>query len=648
MDFSIFAYVRTMIRLIRSAFELADKVAKVPPSASPATRARTRALVIWTVLAVPLGVTVMLATQNSLFASPVSIGIMVGCLGMAMSFFHLRQFGRLHDATLIFILSILGGLGVAAWVMDVPDLLPLIFLGVTPVYFGLMVSWRTCITYTAVLSVFFLALAVWVALRQSAPLSMVHNIVGCGLAAFGTGLSTTAYAYTTELAAKKLKRQNNEITALAFNDAMTGIYNRRAFNTRIGQYVAVQSPEILAAIDLDSFKEINDRYGHEVGDEVLIELAARLKQAAPKGSDVFRVGGDEFAVIANAATVSSEDLARALSATSDRPYKTSAGTLAVQISVGVSSQNAASDALKNLYREADIALFEAKKAPEARWCIFSEDLGAAKNREARLSALLKQSIETEQVSVAFQPQFNITDQSITGFEALARWHTEDFGTISPGEFVPIADNTGLIVALDRCVLKQAVGEAENWLQVTQKLAVNVSGKTLTSHGFVEYVNVIVASSSLGFGQLTIEITETEIIDNKEAAKTVCDELRALGISIALDDFGTGYSSLSYLSTLPINTLKIDRSFVQSARTQSNLKIMKSIIGLADSMGLNLLVEGVERNWQLETVVELGCESIQGFYFSRPLTSEQCAELLTRATSSPPAEPRLVSAKAAQA
>ncbi len=617
-----------MSRVVKTAFSFADKVAKVSPSASPATRARTRALVLWTALAVPLGVFLIFATQVKTLLSPTSIGIYVGCIGMALSIFHLRHSQRLNEASLIFASSVLVGLGMSAWMVDVPRLLPLIFLAVTPVYFGLMVNWQKCLTYTACLAVFFFALAIWLFLHQSVPPALIANIVGCGFAVVGVGVSTTAYSYTTERAVRKLKRQNDEIADLAYKDAMTGILNRRAFNDRIHNRVMALPSEVMIAIDLDSFKAINDQHGHEVGDEVLAELARRVRLAIPEKADVFRVGGDEFAVMIEQTEISTASIARAICATSDDRYATSAGPLVVKISVGLTRAQDASLTLKQLYRQADIALFEAKKNRETEWCVYSDQLGAAKNREARLSELLKRAIQTCGIDVAFQPQFNISDHQVTGFEALARWHTVDFGTVSPGEFVPIADKTGLIMDLDRSVLKQAVSAAQAWLPESQKLAVNVSGKTLLSKGFVAYVEQTVSQSKLSFDQFTIEITETEIIDNKAEAKIVCDQLRALGIAIALDDFGTGYSSLSYLSTLPINTLKLDRSFVQSAREQSNIKIMKSIIGLANSMGLNLLVEGVERSWQLETVVELGCESVQGFYFSRPLTSEQCAALLS--------------------
>ena len=619
-----------MSRIVRSVFSFADRAANTPVTASATARAQSRALVLWTLLALPLGGLLMLTTQDKPLTSPISIGIFVGCLGLVAAIVYLRRTARIRDASLMFAISLLFGLGVSAWILDVPQLLPLIFLAVTPVYVGLMVSWKTCLIYTSCLSTFLFALAFWAFVNPNASVDVVTNVLGCALAAFGSGVSTTAYAYTTALAAKKLKRQNNEIAALAYMDAMTGIQNRRAFNERLNNEAACDAAKVLAAIDLDSFKDINDRYGHEVGDEVLVELASRLKEAAPEGADVYRVGGDEFAVICDAGPLSPRLLAVMLSAVSQDAYPSSAGALPVRISIGLSASAQEAGGLKRAYREADIALFETKRAEDKRWCIYSEELGAAKNREARLSDLLKRAITQSKISVAFQPQYNISDRSITGVEALARWDTEDFGAVTPGEFVPIADKSGLIVDLDRCVLKQSVLEAEKWLQPDQRLAVNVSGKTLLSLNFLDHVKSVIALSALEYDQLTIEITETEIIDNKAEAKTVCDALRALGVSIALDDFGTGYSSLSYLSTLPINTLKIDRSFVQEARTQSNLKIMKSIISLANSMGLNLLVEGVERDWQLETIVDLGCERVQGFYFSRPLTSAQCAALLSTA------------------
>lgn len=624
-------YAGPMSRIVRSAFKYADRIANVSASASATKRARSRALVIWTLLAVPLGVSLMLVTQWDDLLSPVPVTVLVGLIGLAISILHLRLTQRLSDASLIFVMSVLVGLGVAAWFLDVPDLLPLIFLAITPVYYGLMVSWKNCLTYTLGLSVFFIALSAWTYFFKDSPVEIAVDIIACALAAFGGGICTTAYSYVTDRATKKLRHQNDEIGRLAYRDAMTEISNRRAFNERENGASDAKQVQILAAIDLNNFKAINDRFGHEVGDEVLCELTRRLERAVSQGATVYRVGGDEFAVIAEANGLNLASFARDLCATSEQRYSTSAGDLPVKISVGLSSLRDVPTDLKVLYREADIALFEAKKAATTDWCPYSEQLGAAKDREARLSELLKEAIQDFQIEVAFQPQFNVTDQSVTGFEALAQWRTEDFGQVSPGEFVPIADQSGLIVDLDRCVFQHAVANAQEWLQPNQKLALNVSGKTLLSDGFVAFAISVISQSTMRFEQCTIEITETEIIDNQADAKIACDELRESGFSIALDDFGTGYSSLSYLSTLPIDTLKIDGSFVRAADTQSNFKIMKSIVGLARSMGLNLLVEGVERTWQLETVVDLGCEWGQGFYFSRPLTADQCKSLLAESS-----------------
>ncbi|MEL6667182.1 MAG: EAL domain-containing protein, partial [Pseudomonadota bacterium] len=207
-----------------------------------------------------------------------------------------------------------------------------------------------------------------------------------------------------------------------------------------------------------------------------------------------------------------------------------------------------------------------------------------------------------------------------------------------GEFVPLAERANLITQLDQSVFKKAILLAQTWLKPSQKVAINVSGRTLLSEGFVDFVEEAIAQSSLQTWQVQIEITETEIIENEEVAVSICRQLRDLGFSITLDDFGTGFSSLSYLSMLPVNALKIDRSFVQHCDGDSNLKILKSIIGLARSLGLNVVVEGVEQESQLSVVRDLGCRHVQGFYFSRPISPEDCAAL-NRHETPPPANIR---------
>lgn len=614
-----------MSSIVRSLYHFADRLAKLPLDVNSTTRSRTRALVIWTIFAVPIGVTLIAVSQDLRVTSPATFGLIFGSLGMALAIRHMRVTQRLNEASLIFVFSALFGLGAASWVADTPNLVPLIFLAVTPVYFGLIADWKQCLKYTLSLTLFYMLLALWISSKGSADPQLIMSILACSLAAVGGGLSTTAYAYTTARASAKLKLQKNEIVSLAFKDSLTGIYNRRAFNDHISNSDTVAATHTIAVVDLDCFKAVNDRYGHEVGDEVLSELANRLVSAAPKGANAYRVGGDEFAIIAAADTLHATVFAEALIKTVSGQYATSAGSLPVKISVGISQTADETPDLKRLYYQADTALFEAKKDAGPEWAEYTDELGQQKRRRTRLSELLKTAIKDSSITVAFQPQLQINPQTVIGYEALARWTTIEFGQIYPSEFVAIADEAGLINGLDRCVFQKALLLGAEWLREDQKIAVNISGKTLLSEDFLEFVHAAITTSKFSFDQVQIEITETEIIQSKAAAMAVCDRLRAFGVSIALDDFGTGYSSLSYLSSLPVNTLKIDKSFVQACHQESNLKIIKSIVGLANSLGIELMVEGVEEIQHLKTIERLGCNAVQGFYFSKPLSPEKCID-----------------------
>lgn len=614
-----------MSSIVRSIYHFADRLAKLPADVNSATRARTRALVVWTIFSVPLGIALIVASQDLRITSPTTIGLIFGSLGMGLAIRHMRVTQKLNEASLIFVFSALFGLGAASWVVDKPNMVPLIFLAVTPVYFGLIAEWKQCLKYTLSLTLFYLLLAVWISARGAVDPQVIMNIIACALAAVGGGLSTTAYAYTTARASQKLKRQKDEIVSLAFNDSLTGIYNRRAFNDHISKSNAVSATQTIAVVDLDSFKAVNDRYGHEIGDEVLSELAARLVSTAPIGANAYRVGGDEFAIIAAGDDLDALAFAEVLTQAASGLYSTSAGNLPVKISVGVSQSTDETTDLKRLYYQADTALFEAKKDAGPEWAEYTDELGQQKRRRTRLSELLKTAINDSSINVAFQPQMQVNPQTVIGYEALARWTTIEFGQIYPNEFIAIADEAGLINSLDRCVFRKALQLSEEWLREDQKIAVNISGKTLLSEDFMEFVSAGITASKFTFEQVQIEITETEIIESKAAAMAVCDRLRLLGVSIALDDFGTGYSSLSYLSSLPVNTLKIDKSFVQACHQESNLKIIKSIVGLANSLGIELMVEGVEEIQHLKTIERLGCNAVQGYYFSKPLSPEQCVD-----------------------
>ena len=615
-----------MAGLMKSLLKLADRIARVEGDVSASKRSRIRALVIWTLLAVPIGISVILFSQGFDLTSSSAICVLIGGSGMFFAIHRLRATQNLDHASTIFIVSAVIGLGGNAWVDPGSSLVSLIFLAATPVFFGLIVRWQMCLIYTSSLVAFYLLLALWVSLDAAVETSAVLNIIACGLTALGVGLSTTAYANTTARAARKVRRQAEEITAIAYSDPLTGIANRRAFKDAIQQTENLDQVAALAVIDLDAFKPINDTYGHEVGDEVLLELAARLSSIALNQSKVYRLGGDEFVFIADSVFSDCDELGAAICQACQSQFQTQAGPLAVDISVGVAALSEETPSLMQTFREADLALYEAKRAKGTGWANYCHGLGAITDRNNKLTELLKRDLDQHQLNVDFQPQYDIHTNQIIGFEALARWTIDEFGRVSPGEFVPLAERANLITQLDQSVFKKAISLAEKWLKPSQKIAINVSGRTLLSKGFVAFVENAIAHSSLEAGQVQVEITETEIIENEEVAVSICRELRDLGVSITLDDFGTGFSSLSYLSMLPVNALKIDRSFVQHCDGDSNLKILKSIIGLARSLGLNLVVEGVEQESQLKVVRGLGCRHVQGFYFSRPISSADCEAL----------------------
>lgn len=621
-----------MAGIATSIFKLVDRIARIEPGASSATRARARALVIWTVLAVPLGAVLILYAQGFDLASPGALSVLFGASGMFLAIYRLRTTQNLEEASSIFVVSAVIGLGGSAWIDRQQTLIPLIFLAATPVYFGLIVRWQKCLIYTSCLLGFYFTLALWYSLDTGVEAAFILNVIACGLAALGVGLSTTAYAYTTERATRKVQQQAKEIAAIAYADPLTGIANRRAFKDAIESDSGLDQVSALAVIDLDGFKAINDTYGHEVGDEVLLQIADRLSSVLLGRSKVYRLGGDEFVFVADQNFLDCEDLGAELCKACSGPILTKAGALPVGISVGVAAPRFDAPCLNQMFREADTALYESKRKPGTGWTAYCEGLGALADRNNRLTELLKRALDANDLYVDFQPQYDIHSRQIIGFEALARWTIDEFGRVSPGEFVPLAERANLIAQLDQSVFRKAISLAETWLLKSQKIAVNVSGRTLLSDGFVAFVREIVQGSTLASDQIQIEITETEIIENEGSAVEICHQLKDLGVSITLDDFGTGFSSLSYLSTLPVNALKIDRTFVQHCGSDSNLKILKSIVGLARSLGLNLVVEGVEQESQLDIVRGLGCRHVQGFYFSRPLSAAQCLDLNFEAAS----------------
>lgn len=614
-----------MARRTSSFYKTVDRFCRTPASATSSERARVRALFTWTNFAAPLVLFVLLLAQKFDLGAQASHTAIAGYGGMVASLFYYRFSGSLERATWIFLLGALLALGGSAALSNDAYMVPLIFLAVTPVKFGLILNWRQCLKFTAVLVAFYVALTGWMISFGGADYGQAMTLVTLGLSAMGAGLATASYAYRTKRASLHLERKNDEIARLALEDPLTGVSNRRAFNDLKSSDSLQDHFSLLAVIDLDEFKSINDQFGHDVGDEVLLEFATRLTASCGASDAVFRLGGDEFVAVSRIKNLQPDQFGSDICAITDAEIQTSAGAIYLSVSVGIVAASPEKTDPDQMFRKADIAAYEAKQRTGSAWTVYNDSLRPKHERVDKLSKLLRAALDAGQLDIEFQPQFQIDPKVIVGFEALARWHTDEFGQVSPGEFIPIAEASDLIVQLDKVIFQNAINLAQEWMFSNQVLSINVSGATLLSGDFSHFVEGVVSASRLSFDQIQIEITETQILSSKDKAIAVCNELRNLGLSIALDDFGTGFSSLSYLSNLPVNVLKIDRSFVQASDNLSNQKIMRSIIGLAQSLDLCIMLEGVERDWQLEVAQDLGCNFVQGFYFSRPLPDQKCAQ-----------------------
>ncbi|MEL7110939.1 MAG: EAL domain-containing protein [Pseudomonadota bacterium] len=425
------------------------------------------------------------------------------------------------------------------------------------------------------------------------------------------------FDHSSELQTNTLREDKDRIQKEALTDALTGCANRRAFMhaVRRGREDMVG----VVIIDLDRFKQINDTFGHQAGDRVLSVFADRLKIIVGQDRSVYRLGGDEFAIIQD--NLASEDAMRLLGeqivSATDVPISMSDGNLEFDASIGIAITSETVENLETLYQQADTALFAAKKQPGANYIIFDSMLDGTATRMFEVEQCLKSAIEQRSIKIAMQPQVDLKNGSIVGYEALARWDDPLLGKVSPSEFVPIAERSSLIEVLDRQVIAKAMHGASDLLIGSQKISINVSARSLNSKDFSKFIQRQLERSRVQPKRVELEITETALIENWERAKCTVAELRANGVGIALDDFGVGYSSLSYLTEFPIQKIKFDRSFVQRSSDRSAALVMESIVDLAKKMNLELVAEGIETKDQLALVRKLGCSVGQGFLLGRP-------------------------------
>jgi diguanylate cyclase (GGDEF)-like protein len=451
------------------------------------------------------------------------------------------------------------------------------------------------------------------------------------------------------LLARHLRRASRELEAseaqaqhLAFHDPLTGLANRALFNDRLDRALVdarrKNSRLALLYLDLDRFKNVNDTLGHPAGDDLIRELSRRL-MGLVRGSDcVARLGGDEFAILQTGSTALDDvaALCERIIETVARPFELLGSSAFVGVSIGVAIAPEAGIDRAELVRKADIALYRAKLEGRNRFRIFCEEMDIFVQRRRAIERELREALATgDQFEVVYQPLYSAEKTIPVGVEALLRWHHPEHGTISPGTFIPIAEESGLVHEIGDWVLVEACKAVSRW--PVRRVAVNVSPVQFRSPRFAARVLEILQDSALEPDRLELEITESVLLDVGELSARTFATLRAAGVRIALDDFGTGYSSLSYLHKYPVDKIKIDRSFVQNLDTDvASDAIVQAMVDLARAIGVEVTAEGVETEEQRAFLAGIGCNELQGFLLSRPVAANQIDRILGMHEASEPA------------
>lgn len=420
----------------------------------------------------------------------------------------------------------------------------------------------------------------------------------------------------------------------AYHDYLTGLGNRRYFIEMLESSVKENRDRFtyLLLIDLDHFKTINDTLGHDVGDQLLIEVSQRMSKLAKRGDHfVSRLGGDEFCILSKGFDTNercledAQEFAKELLDQIKYSYIIEGNHLFISSSIGISIINNPKLQANEFLKEADIAMYEAKSNGRDGIIIFNDELCKLIENKLEIERNLHFAVERNEVRLQYQPQVNAKGQ-VVGCEVLARWYNEQLGFVSPDVFIPIAENTGYILELGEYILERALQALVKWDRSgikLRQLSINISMRQFLDHGFVDMVEKLFDRYNIySFKtQVIFEITETSTSDNLKKIVDVINELRGLGIKFSLDDFGTGYSSLSYLSEMPMDELKVDKSFISRLSDEQQALLVKSIIEISRNMNLSIVAEGVEEKYQKDFLEELDCDLYQGYYFYKPLCQE---------------------------
>lgn len=439
---------------------------------------------------------------------------------------------------------------------------------------------------------------------------------------------------------QQLRQSEDRLMRDATHDALTGLPNRPLFMDRLDRAVerAKRHGDYVFAVlflDFDGFKVINDSLGHAAGDLFLTEIARRLQRCVRTADTIGRLGGDEFVILLEdiGGEADAASAAERIQAELAQPFSLEGHRVFTSASIGIVLSNVGYSHPVDILRDADIAMYRAKSLGKARHVIFDARMRARAVERLQMESELRNALERHEFQLEYQPIVMLHANRITGVEALLRWYHPQRGLVAPADFIPIAEETGLIVPLGNWVLREACRQMRDWhvyypMQPPLTVSVNLSARQFKQADLAEQVARILSETGLPVQCLKLEITESTIMDDAETASITLAQLRALGIQLQIDDFGTGYSSLSYLHRFPINTLKIDRAFISRISAEGdNAPIARTIVSLAHELGMNTIAEGVETDYQLAHVRLLGCEQVQGYLISRPLNRHALTEFI---------------------
>ena len=453
----------------------------------------------------------------------------------------------------------------------------------------------------------------------------------------------------TVLDITQLRKAEDEVQFLAYHDGLTGLGNRRLFAEHLNRVLAQarrnHSMVAVLLIDLDHFKRINDTFGHSVGDLFLQNAAERLKSCVREsdfvsrathqdaGAALSRFGGDEFMVALSGLSDLKEigHVSERILESLARPFEIDGQEIVVTGSIGIALWPANGADVEELLRNADAAVYSAKESGRSCYEFYDRSMNAVAEKNLRLESELRSALERGGLEVHYQPKMDLGTGKITGFEALARWKHPEFGPIPPDRFIPLAEQAGLISQLGDYVLREACNQGKAWKEsglAPVRIAVNLSAYQFRTDELAEVVTRIIEETPIDPKQLDLEITESAMMQNQAVTVRVLSRLKGIGVTVSLDDFGTGYSSLGYLKGFPVDSVKIDRSFIQEITSNSeDAALTAAIISMAQALSLRVVAEGVETEEQLELLRAQGCEEAQGYLFSRPLTAEAATAFL---------------------